>query len=718
MDSPHDALFELASDLLAVMEPDGRFLRLNPAWQTCLGWSVDELLGTSALALIHPEDAERARDALDRLRDGEVVTGVDLRLRTRTGSHRAIQFNGARSAVDGCFHGVGRDVTEARSTERLLRLVEDATQVGSFEIDLDTSLVRWSRVTHEIYGTDPDTYTPTVADALTCYPPEALAVLEPALERLMAYGEPYDLTTPFVGRDGRRRWVRARAQAEIRHGRIVAAYGTFEDVTEAREEHLRLARFREMVELGQDGVWEVTPDGITTYVNERMAQLLETTVDELLGTPILDHVDPAWVEHGRQKLRERRTGVADTYEICLRTRTGAPLWVNISARPRHDAEGGIVAITAMISDLTALKAKEQQLRRSEARLRAFVEHAPLGIVVHDWESGALIDANRAASAIAGLPVEAMRGRPYTELLELAPSADLAASSDAEASGSYGPIEVGFVRPDGQRVTLEASGIRLPTDEGRQAVWSLIHDVTERRRLEQLKAEFVATVSHELRTPLTSILGALALLAERTELDAEGRHQLLDMAQRNGVRLERLIDDILDLSRYDTIPAGLELQPHDLGVVAQASVAAAAAAAEQAGVELRVVRRGAQPAIVWCDERRLLQAVGNLLTNALSFAPAGTVVEVDVEVVGRWAQLSVRDHGPGVPEWFEPRLFERFAQADSSDRRRVGGTGLGLSIVRAVVEHHGGDVGYDRPDGGGARFTLGLPLVVEPDPAGA
>lgn len=713
MGTSDGAFFDLTLDLLAVVDADLRLQRVNPAWTGALGWGRDELIGMPLADLVDDADDGHLRATLDQVQTHRPLHRLELALRARTGGLRAIEWNLARSPDDGMIHAVGRDVTEARRQSRLLRLVEDATRVGSFEIPLDTSELRWSRITHEIYGTDPHSHQPTLEHALSRYPPEARAVLDPALDALMTRGEPYDLITPFVTLAGDRRWVRSRATAEWRDGQVAIVYGTFEDVTEAREEHLRLARFREIVELGRDGVWEATPDGITTYANGRMAQLLETTVEALQGTSIFDHVDDA--DHAtiaRSQLQREDWSPLESFQIRLRTRTGRPTWVNVASRPRLDENGAVVALTAMVTDLTEMRSKEQQLRRSEARLRTFVELAPLGIVRHDLETGAVLEANRSACEMAGLPLEALRGRAYADLLEFDPDVERAASEQVVTTGRFGPIEVAFARPDDTRLAAEVTGVALPGDDGRLSVWTLIRDVTEHRRLERLKDEFVATVSHELRTPLSSISGALELLTRPVGIDGDRRDLLLRVAVRNAERLAQLIDDILDVSRLDATPFDVEVQPHDLGAVAAGAVEAAegAAAAADVGLRVSIEPTDGDGLAVLADEARLQQAIGNLLSNAIRFSPTGGAVQVRVVTAGDRVELQVRDHGPGVPEGFAPRMFERFAQADASDRRVAGGTGLGLSIVRAVVERHRGRVVHDAPPDGGARFTISLPAV--------
>ena len=266
------------------------------------------------------------------------------------------------------------------------------------------------------------------------------------------------------------------------------------------------------------------------------------------------------------------------------------------------------------------------------------------------------------------------------------------------------------RRDGSTLPIDVAlgAMDLPT--GRHVV-AVVRDITERRRVEQMKAEFVSTVSHELRTPLTSIAGSLGLLAGGAAGPLpEKAARLIGIAQANSQRLVRLINDILDVEKLESGKLDLDLKPLDLRQIAERSIEGARGFAQELGVELRLV--DGQEAPVRGDADRLIQVVTNLLSNAAKFSPRGGEVTVTIHPEARIARLSVADQGPGVPEAFRSRIFTKFAQADSSDTRAKGGTGLGLAIAREIAERHGGRLWFESTEGEGATFHLDLPLAVE------
>jgi signal transduction histidine kinase len=232
---------------------------------------------------------------------------------------------------------------------------------------------------------------------------------------------------------------------------------------------------------------------------------------------------------------------------------------------------------------------------------------------------------------------------------------------------------------------------------------------ERKRLEQLKDEFVATVSHELRTPLTSIAGSLGLL-----MAGEGRNlpdplaRLLKIAHSNSERLVKLVNDILDVEKLESGSLVFERRQIDVWLLVEAAIADTRSFAESCGVRLRLLGDSTAKADVRADASRLSQVVANLLSNAIKFSERGDEIEVKVEKEADLVRISVRDHGAGIANDFKPRIFGRFAQADATNTRKKGGVGLGLNIVKQIVDRLGGKVGFVDAVGGGTIFNVELP----------
>jgi signal transduction histidine kinase len=250
---------------------------------------------------------------------------------------------------------------------------------------------------------------------------------------------------------------------------------------------------------------------------------------------------------------------------------------------------------------------------------------------------------------------------------------------------------------------------LASDDGFPQFIALVRDISERKRVDRLKDEFVSAVSHELRTPLTSIRGALGLLAGGAlgELPADA----IDFAQlavANTDRLVRLVNDILDMEKIRSGRMTFEMVAQPVGPILERAVRGIQGLADERQVRVKLVDDALPDEIVSVDADRLEQVLTNLLSNAVKFSPAGAVVEIGCRRADSLIRLSVADQGPGVPESFRPRIFRPFAQADTRLSRELGGTGLGLSISRELIEKMGGRIGFLSRVGEGAEFFIEIP----------
>lgn len=237
---------------------------------------------------------------------------------------------------------------------------------------------------------------------------------------------------------------------------------------------------------------------------------------------------------------------------------------------------------------------------------------------------------------------------------------------------------------------------------------------ERARLERLqeldrtKTDVVAAAAHDLRAPLAGILGVIETLrAHGAQLDQETRNELLDGAAGESLRLSRLVEDLLTVSRIESGPVPLDLREADVAELVQDAVRAAGTT-DVTTVEVQGVER------LRCDPDLVVRVLANLLDNAAKYAPSGSPIEVRVEWVGEGVSFSVRDCGPGVPPEEREQIFERFLRLDEAARRR--GAGLGLYIARGLVRTHGGRIEVGGPPEGGAVFSFTIPPIAEDDPA--
>jgi len=240
-----------------------------------------------------------------------------------------------------------------------------------------------------------------------------------------------------------------------------------------------------------------------------------------------------------------------------------------------------------------------------------------------------------------------------------------------------------------------------------------NDLTPLRRVEEMRADFIANASHELRTPLAALLGFIETLQGTAKDDAAARTKFLEIMQGQATRMARLIDDLLSLSR---IELNAHLQPNtplDLAPIVRQVVDGLQTLARDRGVEIKIAAP-TDTVLVLGDRDELIRALENLVENALKYGAAGKRVDVTLahgQTRGGApeARVAVRDYGPGISPEHLPRLTERFYRVDVSDSRAQGGTGLGLALVKHVLNRHGGRLTIESTLGSGAAFTMHLPL---------
>jgi two-component system sensor histidine kinase SenX3 len=338
--------------------------------------------------------------------------------------------------------------------------------------------------------------------------------------------------------------------------------------------------------------------------------------------------------------------------------------------------------------------QERDSSVAEARLGRALDAMPQGVVIGD-QRGRVVHRNAAAASIGGARHSRTLVRhAVTDLLAVG----VAGSETSRTLDLFGP----------PRRTLVLSA--RPLEDGKGTVGGLvvIDDVSERRRLEAVRRDFVANISHELKTPI----GALALLAETlaAEDDQAVAHRLADRVCAESHRIGRIIDDLLELTRIEVEEAPPR-EPVPIHLAVAQAVERVRPAADRRDVTIDV--SDAPPSLtVHGDRRQLVSALANLLDNAVKYSDDGSTIAVRARAVAGLAEIEVADNGIGIPARDLERVFERFYRVDPARSRDTGGTGLGLAIVRHVASNHHGDVRVESREGQGSTFTLVLPTGSE------
>jgi PAS domain S-box-containing protein len=360
--------------------------------------------------------------------------------------------------------------------------------------------------------------------------------------------------------------------------------------------------------------------------------------------------------------------------------------------------------------LTRLLLKDRQMQQWFSGL---FELAPVGIALFDADNNKLLRANPSLDSILGITPRSLTyfNQTFDERGIPSPGDDgvvetLARSQKVTGRHSYVKDSSGSLKP------IMLHGLKLITTDGKPVVWLIVEDISEQKKAEKLKNQFISTVSHELRTPLTSISGALGLLANQAAGTLpDGALRLARIAHRNSEQLTYLVNDLLDIEKLIAGKMTFEMRAIRISDVIHECVENIGSYASEHQVTVNV--RQVSDVEVSADKRRLMQALNNLLSNAIKFSPEYSHVHVYTEREGRKMRILVQDSGNGIPPEFEPLVFEKFAQAETDARSSKAGTGLGLAITRELMLKMHGEVGFISQPGQGATFWLSITEAEQP-----
>lgn len=462
------------------------------------------------------------------------------------------------------------------------------------------------------------------------------------------------------------------------------------------------------------GIFEIDVQSGTSIVSDTWRRLMEVQANSAEDTQAewLSRVHPDDLIEVQAADAECIQGRSDRsltdYRIRRRDDTGWRWMRSNAIAVERGPDGRAKRLIGIQSDITDYREAESQLLLSERQFKSAMENAPIGMALVATD-GAWLKVNSALCRFLGYSEEELLKTNFQSLThadDLAEDVELLEQVLEGRMNSYS-IEKRYIRSDGN-IMWGLLNVAVVRDSQHLPIHfiSQILDISDQRKLERAKREFMATVSHELRTPVTSILGALDLMS--LGANADKMQHLLSIARKNGRRLSLLLNDILDYEKLATGGLHLDLVPCDIAAIVLDCIHLNETFASQFSVSFEFTPPDS-PVICRVDLRRYEQVVTNLLSNAAKFSPEGGVVAIAVSTVGNVGKLTVADNGKGIDPSVGNGIFVPFAQVDSSSTREKMGTGLGLSISRGFVAQMYGEIGYDDTVRQGATFWVTVPL---------
>lgn len=723
-----------------------QFFYVNDGAQQQVGYSRDELLS------MHPYDIKpdypeaRFRELLVPLLRGEQDTLIfETVHRHRNGQYLPVEiFLQYIAPEDGPprFVNIVRDISERKQAEAernrianlLGNVLDGATELSVIATNPQGLITIFNRGSERMLGYTAAEMVGKQTPALIHLPAEVVARGKALSAQFDRPVEGFRVFVEMPERHGseKREWTYIRRDGQhipvslvvttMRDsaGEIIGYLGIAEDITERKRAEQALRENDKRMSLATlyngVGIWDLNLKTQELVWDESMFALYSLRREDFSGAVDAweKSLHPDDRERGERELNAALAGEKpfDT-EFRVVWPNGEIHHIKAVAKVFFDDLGKPIQMLGTNIDITARKQTELALSERKERLTAILNTVVDGIVTINAE-GIIETFNPAAEHIFGYAADEVIGQ-NVKLLMPEPYHSQHDSYLGNFIRTREARVIGIGRElTGRRKDKTTFPMELGVSEmkvGDDTLFTgVVRDITERKRVERMKNEFVSTVSHELRTPLTSIVGVLGLL-EGGALGGlpEQAKSMVQMAHRNSQRLTHLINDLLDMEKIAAGKMSFNLQSQELMPLLEQALEANRNYVEQYRVSY-VLGARADGVEVKVDSQRLIQVLSNFLSNAAKFSPAGGVVEVAVQRMGWRVRVEVRDHGPGIPEDFRARIFDKFSQADSSDTRSRGGTGLGLAISKQLVESMGGQIGFDSVAGQGATFFLELPIM--------
>ncbi len=477
------------------------------------------------------------------------------------------------------------------------------------------------------------------------------------------------------------------------------------ELKNAEEQRVKaLLDYQTLFNYSSEGIFRSSMDGKLIKVNPAMARMMGYGTPEAFMADLELEPRDFYVKLGRyeefKKLLISNGSVENFESEMYRLKNWKPMWVLENAQIVYDASGKALYYEGTIQDITERKIKERRLKMIE---RA-VESSSDAITMLDTQLN-VIYSNSAALQLFGYSTEELSNQSSKMI------------SDDQITQIYSGVyksgtwdgDLQLRTKDNVELLVHSRIDRIMDDHGKSlGSVSVTRDVSERKEIDRLKNELITTLSHELRTPLTSLKGALGLLAGGVMGDlGQATQNLIEIAFNNTERLSRRLSDIIDIDKLASGEMRLQNNSFNFTAALERAMVELGEMAQRVGCRIRFFKPQ-QDLFIIGDDERLSQVGMHLLSNAIKFSPQGESVEMHLLELTSSIRLEVWDCGPGISEAFAARIFERFSQEDNSDTRAQGGLGLGLAFSRAIVERHGGVIGYQVRSGGGSIFFVELP----------
>ncbi|MGD8784719.1 MAG: PAS domain S-box protein [Thioalkalispiraceae bacterium] len=738
------AILDTAVDGIITISEEGTIETFNPAAEKIFGYKAEQILGRNVSFLMTGEDADLHDTFIKRyLTSGQAkILGQRREVNGKRADGNVFPMQLAVSEMKlgdrRHFTGIIRDITLTKEAERLLedtmafkQGILDSAKLSIISTDANGVIQTFNAAAQQMLGYSEKELigraTPEIFHDRDEITQRAIQLSEelggqvrPGFEVFVAKarsGIADEQQWTYISKNGKRFPVLLTMTAlHDQHDEIIGFVAIARDISRQQQAEEEISRFKTTLDMTLDCVFMFSPKSLRYfYVNQGAMEQVGYTYSELLRMTPVDILTEYDETGFRRMLKSMIDGQrnAITFESYHQHRNGGKIPVEVFLQYIYpiDQEPRFVAI---VRDITERRRTAENLAHAEERARMLLESAGEGIYGLDLD-GRTTFVNPAAARMLGYDAIDLIGKPMHEIV--LHSYKDKSNYPYSFSPTYAAISEGDIqrvsnevmwRKDGGSFPVEYTVTPIRKNEVISGAVVIFNDITARKKVEQIKNEFISTVSHELRTPLTSVRGSLGLLVGGAVGSLpEQASTLLNIANKNTERLLLLINDILDIEKIESGKMVYHYKLLNLHEFLEASLQANYAYGEQFGIKFAITQ--CPDVQIYADEDRLMQVMNNLLSNAAKFSNQGSQVEISAVRRSHKIRISITDNGKGIPQNFQKHIFEKFAQADASDTRAMSGTGLGLSISKAIVEQHGGRIDFISRVNIGTTFFFDLPV---------
>ncbi|OGO01947.1 MAG: hypothetical protein A2Y72_03010 [Chloroflexi bacterium RBG_13_53_26] len=711
---------------------DGVIISASAEIERILGYGKDELLGMTFADFVHPDSVAVLTDRYRRRQMGEnILARRETQVLRRDGSAILLEIGATTVKINGEVATLvfARDISHhkhiesvLRETDKHYRLMAENVSDGIWTTDLNLNITYLSPSHARLLGWSVEEAVNLSLELML--PPESLKhAMKVYAEQVETLASNQDdpakhwlFEVELRRKDGSIIWVEEKVNF-IRDdsGHPIGLLGVTRDISERKqaEDKIRESeeKYRHLVENINAVVYSVDTKGVTTYISPTFESIFGRSTSEFMGRSFAEFIFPDDLPGSMENFGKAMSGCLNEPWECRMVMPGSGeiYWVQGHNRPVYDGNT-VVGMQGVLVDITDRKQAEEARRQAENKYRTLVESSPDGILTIDPE-GHIIDCNTGACKLLGYPRRHLRG---ADLRHMATGRTLAAQASLRADldwAGFAELEVELVSHDGRKIPVWAKIVELKgKEQGDFQLVVYLRDIEQRRKMDELKDEFIGLVSHELRSPLTVIMGAIkTALSDGAHLSQQEMRQLLEDAACEADSLSHLLENLLELSRARAHRLFLYIKPVSLHAVVQKAVEQVR---RQSSLHRFVVDlpEGLPP--VHADELRLERVLYNLLENGVKYSPHGSNIRVFAKRDGELLIIGVSDQGTGISPEDQARLFQPFQRLGSAKLGCASGAGLGLLVCRRLVEAHGGKIWVESELGQGATFFFTLPPEVK------